>query len=171
MLTRETDLIAHNHFLQLVLDGRTTMPDLKEPTLETKLEELRASDDPRVHPEHPYTPEWEHLADIWPEEVKARDGGPYRVEWKEERSGLGQVRSTVETPSLLKARKAAQRVSLMEGVPVSWVTLPEGPVEHDLHRSSGQDRDTVDVWSSGFRLPNHHWTKEGHPPHRPSDPA
>lgn len=125
MLTRETDLIAYNHFLQLVPDGRTIMPDLKEPTLETKLEEIRASDDPRTHPEHPYTPEWEHLADIWPEEVKARDGGPYRVEWKEERSGLGQVRSTMETPSLLKARKAAQRVSLIERVEASGKSVQE----------------------------------------------
>jgi hypothetical protein len=143
------------------------IPVHRTPTLTDTLEEIRTSEDPRGRPECPYTPEWDHLADVWPEEVKGRDGGPYRAEWKEERPGFGLVRCEMETPSLLKARKAAQQASLLETCPMAWVTLPDGTVDHDLHRSPGQDRDTVDVWSCGLRLPNHHWTKEGHPPHHP----
>jgi hypothetical protein len=165
---RRTSLIRNaDTYKQPPQPGPCAMPDLKEPSLEDELEEIRAGEDPRGRPERPYTPEWDHLADVWPEEVKGHDGGPYRAEWKEERPGFGLVRCEMETPSLLKARKAAQRASLLERCSIAWVTLPDGTVDHDLHRSPGQDRDTVDVWSCGLRLPNHHWTKEGHPPHHP----
>jgi len=99
------------------------------------------------HLDRPYTPEWDHLGTVWPEEVKVRGSGPYRAERKEERPGFVRVRNETGTSSLLLGRKTVQRASLLERCPTAWVTLSDGTVDHDPYRTPGQYRHTVDVWS------------------------
>lgn len=128
-----------------------------------ELQELRESEDPRSSPEFPYTEEWEHLAEKWPEEPSERFE-KYVVKWSEDRrNGDPLVRCKAEFRSLLGARRFAQRASVQQETSGStaWVMFEDG----------GEDADTVDVWNGGFRLPNHHWSKGGVPPRRPTETA
>jgi hypothetical protein len=132
-------------------------------TLEEELRELRESEDPRTDPEFPYTEEWEHLEEKWPEEPSDRFER-YVVKWSEDRrNGDPLVRCKAAFRSLLKARRFAQRESVKQETSgsMTWV----------MYENGSEEADTVDVWNGGFRLPNHHWTKEGTPPHRPTEAA
>jgi hypothetical protein len=131
--------------------------------LDEELQVLRESEDPRTNPEFPYTEEWEHLAEKWSEEPSERFE-KYVVKWSEDRrNGDPLIRCKAEFRSLFGTRRFAQRTSMQNSTSgsIAWV----------MFEDESEEADTVDVWNAGFRLPNHHWSKEGAPPHRPAETA
>jgi hypothetical protein len=134
-----------------------TLDDMAE-----HLEELRALDDPRTSPQRPYTTEYSHLEEKWPE--IAPDGAVFRVVWKEEREK--KERSSApkqmegETQSLFSARSLAQSRSAHPRTVagLAWVQLD----------CEDEQPEPVDVWAQGYWVEPHGWTKEGVPPHRPN---
>ena len=145
------------NLLVLNLTAHEISPPTKKPAMrkiDEQLQDLRQNDDPRTNPSFPYTEEWDHLAEKWPEETGRLDN--YTVQWSEDREDAPSlVRCKCDFKKLTAARRFAQRTSLKEttSANITWV----------MHED-----DTVDVWTQGFRLPNHHWSKEGAPPHQPS---
>jgi hypothetical protein len=149
--------------------------------LTERLDELRALDDPRTDPESPYTPEYSHLEDEWPQ--IAPDGAFYRIFWKEERTD-GVEPMEGKTQMLRAARSLAQNRSVHPRTVanLAWVQLaredeePEGeepkgeePEGEELEGEEleGEEPETVDVWGHGFWTEPHAWTKEGAKPRRP----
>lgn len=121
-----------------------------------KIQELRSLDDPRTDPHRPYTPEYSHLEDEWPE--LAPDGAFYRVFWKKERTD-GVEPMEGKTQMLRAARSLAQNRSVHPRTVagVAWVQLAR----------EGEEPETVDVWGHGYWIEPYGWTKEGVPPRRP----
>jgi hypothetical protein len=68
-----------------------------------------------------------------------------------------------EFRSLLRARRFAQRASIQQET--------SGSIAWAMFEDENEETDTVNVWNGGFRLPNHHWSKEGAHPHRPTKTA
>lgn len=123
------------------------------------LSELRESDDPRTSPEAPYTEEYEHLGEKWPDEAGRLQR--YLVTWKETR-GIAHrlVECRGHAKELTTARKWAQEMSVQDQTSgeLAWVLFDDG-----------EEEETVDVWSEGFWMPPHHWTKDGAPPRQPAE--
>ncbi len=131
--------------LLLSLDFQCPMStsDLKMST--SDLKKLRESGDPRANPEAPYTEDREHLAEKWPD--RAEFPKRYIVIWRETRGvALWQVQCRAKVEGLTTARKWAQEMSVQDDTTgeVAWVVF------EDRHG----DRETVDVWRQGYRLPN-----------------
>ncbi len=129
--------------------------------LTERLDELHALDDPRTDPECPYTSEYGHLEDEWPE--IAPDGAFYRVFWKEERTD-GVEPMEGKTQMLHAARSLAQNRSVHPRTVanLAWVQLAREGEEPE-----GEEPETVDVWGHGYWTEPHAWTKEGVKPRRP----
>ena len=129
--------------------------------LTERLDELHALDDPRTDPQRPYTPEYSHLEDEWPE--IAPDGAHYRVFWKEERTD-GVEPMEGKTQMLQAARSLAQNRSVHPRTVanLAWVQLAREGEEPE-----GEEPETVDVWGHGYWTEPHAWTKEGVKPRRP----
>jgi hypothetical protein len=117
-------------------DLTMSTPDLKK---------LRESGDPRANPEAPYAEDREHRAGKWPD--RAEFPRRYIVIWRETRGvALWQVQCRGKVEGLTTARKWAQEMSVQDDTTgeIAWVVFQD----------RRGDRETVDVWRQGYRLPN-----------------